>query len=248
MKRTKTIRWFRVFCCLSPWIFGCISSSGQNFDLGSWNILNLRYNITNKWSVFGEAQIRSVYFYDYFYYYEYKGGVDFRVLPNTRLALGLGHYITYQDSGNFVLPKVNDEFRIWPQVILQQSVSKLNLEHRYRAEFRFTSDGYRNRFRYRLALSYPFGKNKHGYQPFQVILGDEIFLTDKSPYFERNRFLVAFNYRISKIFTTQLGYIYQFDYKKTREIGRDYLMVGLYIELFSKKSRQTQPDVILDHN
>lgn len=243
-----TTRGFRFSCYVIALILISSNSRGQNFDLGSWNILNLRYNFTNKWSVFGEAQIRSIYFYDYFYYYEYKGGVDFKVLPNMRMALGLGHYLTYQDSGNFVLPKVNDEFRIWPQIILQQTTMKINIEHRYRAEFRFTSDGYKNRFRYRLALSYPFGKNKRGYQPFQVILGDEIFLTDKSPYFERNRFLVACNYRISRIFTTQLGYIYQFDYKKTGEIGRDYLMVGLYIELFSKKSQQTHNNVILDHN
>jgi hypothetical protein len=27
----------------------------QNFDLGSWNILNIKYNQNEKWSFFGEA-------------------------------------------------------------------------------------------------------------------------------------------------------------------------------------------------
>jgi hypothetical protein len=31
----------------------------QNFDLGSWNILNIKYNQNEKWSFFGEAQLRS---------------------------------------------------------------------------------------------------------------------------------------------------------------------------------------------
>ena len=33
------------------------SSFAQSFDLGSWNILNLKYNHSEKWSVFGEAQL-----------------------------------------------------------------------------------------------------------------------------------------------------------------------------------------------
>lgn len=47
-------------------------SVAQNFDLGSWNILNLKYNVNDKWSVFGEAQLRSLKFYTNFHYYEYK--------------------------------------------------------------------------------------------------------------------------------------------------------------------------------
>lgn len=124
----------------------------QNFDLGSWNILNLKYNVNDNWSVFGEAQLRSLKFYDNFHYYEYKGGVNYKVHKNATLSLGAGSYQTYKEGGNFVLPKNNDEFRVWPQIILFQSLGKLKIEQRYRAEFRFTSSGYRNRFRYRLGL------------------------------------------------------------------------------------------------
>ena len=49
---------------------------GQITGLGSWNILNAKFNINEKWSVFGEAQLRSLEFYDRFHYYEYKGGVN----------------------------------------------------------------------------------------------------------------------------------------------------------------------------
>ena len=121
--------------------------SAQTFEVGSWNITNLKYNIDDKWSVFGEAQLRSIKFYSNFHYYEYKGGINYKVHKNVKLTLGAGSYQTYKEGGDFILPKNNDEFRLWPQVILFQSVGKFKIEQRYRSEFRFTSNGYRNRFR-----------------------------------------------------------------------------------------------------
>lgn len=213
----------------------CVNTSdAQTSDLGSWNILNLKYNHSDKLSFFGEAQLRSLKFYNNFHYYEYKGGIDYQVYKNVKLALGAGSYQTYKEGGNFILPKNNDEFRLWPQLVLLQAVGKFKIEQRYRTEFRFTSNGYRNRYRYRLGVSYPLGKQKNGYQPFQVGVHDEIFFTDNEPYFERNRLLVALNYKPSKSSTIQIGYLHQFDYQINDETGRDFLVLGLYFDLFRK--------------
>jgi long-subunit fatty acid transport protein len=220
----------------------------QSIDLGSWNILNLKYSINDKWSVFGEAQLRSLKFYHNFHYYEYKGGVNYKVHKSVKLSLGAGSYQTYKEGGNFVLPKNNSEFRLWPQIILFHSISKIKIEQRFRAEFRFTNNGYRNRFRYRIGLSYPFGKEKNKYQPFQVSASNEIFFTDKEPYFERNRFLLAFNYKPSKATTIQIGYLHQFDYKINDETGRDFLQIGFFVELFRKQSTSKTLDTDLKDN
>lgn len=216
--------------------------SAQTFDLGSWNIVNLKYNIDEKWSFFGEAQLRSLKFYSNFHYYEYKSGVNYKVYKNVNLTLGAGSYQTYKEGGNFVLPKNNDEFRIWPQVILFQSIGQLNIEQRYRAEFRFTSNGYQNRFRYRLGLSYSFGKERNEYKPFQISASDEIFFTDNEPYFERNRLLFAINYKPLKTTTLQIGFLHQFDYKINDETGRYFLVLGFYYELFSKLISKPETD------
>lgn len=222
--------------------FSIHTLSAQNFELGSWNILNLKYSHDEKWSVFGEAQLRSLKFCSNFHYYEYKGGMNYKVHKSVMLTLGAGSYQTYKEGGNFVLPKNNDEFRLWPQIILFQSIGKLKIEQRYRAEFRFTSFGYRNRFRYRLGVSYPFGKEVNGYKPFQLSASDELFFTDKEPYFERNRMLLAFNYKPSKASTIQIGYLHQFDYKINDETGRDFFLIGYFIEL----SRKTAPITSMD--
>jgi len=206
--------------------------NSQTFDLGTWNILNFKYNLNKKMSFFSEAQIRSLKFYNDFHYYEYKGGVDLNVLKNVKLTFGIGSYQTYAEGGDFVLPKNNDELRLWPQVIIFQSVGKFKIEQRYRSEFRFTSNGHRNRFRYRLAMSYPFGKEINEYKPFHISVSNEIFFTDKEPYFERNRMLIAFSYKPSKSTSLQIGYLHQFDYKINDETGRDFIQVGYFIELY----------------
>jgi long-subunit fatty acid transport protein len=212
------------------------SAYAQKFELGSWNIINVKYSIDNKWSTFGEAQLRSLKFYNHFHYYEYKGGVSYKANKNLNIALGAGSYQTYKEGGSFVLPKNNDEFRIWPQIVLSQSIGKFTIEQRYRAEMRFTSNGYRNRFRYRLGLSYPFGEEKNGYKPFQINASNELFFTNNEPYFERNRVLISLNYKPTKTTTLQVGYLHQFDYKINDETGRDFLQIGYFIDLFRIQS------------
>ncbi|MBK7475013.1 MAG: DUF2490 domain-containing protein [Haliscomenobacter sp.] len=213
-----------------------IPGFSQAFELGSWSLLNVKYNPSEKWSVFGEAQLRSLKFYDDFHYYEYKGGVNYKISKEVALTLGVGSYQTYKEGGDFVLPKNNDEFRIWPQIVFFQTVGKLKIDQRYRLELRYTSNGYRNRFRYRFGLVYPFGKERKEYKPFQVSASNEIFFTDKEPYFERNRLLFAFNYKLSPKTTLQVGYLHQFDYRINDETGRDFLQVGYFIELFRRHS------------
>jgi len=127
--------------------------TAQTFDLGSWNILNLKYNHDEKLSFFGEGQMRSLKFYSNFHYYEFKGGINYKVHKNVKLSLGAGSYQTYKEGGDFVLPKNNNEFRIWPQLILFQSINKLKIEQRYRAELRFTSTiqiGYLHQLDYKI--------------------------------------------------------------------------------------------------
>ena len=225
--------------------FFCIKNGlAQNSDLGSWNILNLKYNIGSKWSVLGEAQFRSLKFYNNFHYYEYKGCANYKVDKNITLSIGAGSYQTFKANGNFRLPKNNDELRIWPQLILFQSFRKFKIEQRYRAEFRLTSNGYRNRFRYRFGLSYPFVKSAKKYKPYQISASNELFFTNNEPYFERNRILLAFNYKPTKASTLQIGYLYQFDYKINDETGRDFLQIGYFIELFRKQN--SNPDYEID--
>ncbi len=216
--------------------------SAQKIEMGSWNILNLKYSTSEKLSFFGEAQLRSLKFYNDFHYYEFKGGFNYKIHKSSKLTLAAGSYQTYKEGGDFVLPKNNNEFRVWPQIVMLQSLGKIKVEQRYRMEMRFTNNGYRNRFRYRLGLSYLFGKEIKDFKPFQISASNEIFFTDKQPYFERNRLLFAFNYKPTKATSLQIGYLHQFDYKINDETGRDFFQIGYFIELSRKSSNNSTVD------
>lgn len=222
------------YICIFTFFCFTKNTFSQTTGLGSWNIINLQYSHNTKLSFFGEAQLRSLKFYNHFHYYEYKAGFMYKVNPDLKVGLGGGSYQTFKEGGDFLLPKNNNEFRLWPQVILTQNIGKIKVEQRYRAEMRFTTMGYRKRFRYRLGLSYNFGKTKIGYKPFLIGLSNELFFTNNEPYFERNRFLVSLTYKPTKTTSIQLGYLHQFDYKINDETGRDFFQIGYFIELNSR--------------
>jgi len=135
-------------------------SFAQNDKLGTWNIVNFKYNADQKWSVWAESQTRSQLFFNHFFYYEIKGGIGYSINKNFSFLFGTGRYATYSNDGNFKKPFANEEFRLWQQITMNQYLDRLKFEHRYRIEQRWLSNGgYRNRFRYRLNVVLPL-KNK----------------------------------------------------------------------------------------
>jgi hypothetical protein len=203
----------------------------QTKGLGSWNIFNVKYTVNKKWSLFSEAQLRSLGFYSNFHYHEIKGGANFALNEHVLFTLAGGNYQTYSENGNFALPKNNNEIRLWPQITLNQKIGQLKLEHRYRAELRFTSNGYRNRFRYRLGITFPLSFLDSTLSKLHLTCNNELFFTDNEPYFERNRSFVGIQYKATKKTTLQIGYIHQFDYKINDETGLDFLVLGYYLSL-----------------
>lgn len=215
-------------------LFAVCTSFAQN-DLGSWNILNINMKINSKWSAFTEGQIRSLSFYDNFHYQELKVGVSYKIKTNFSVTTGIGDYNTYSEGGNFVRPMQNNEIRTWVQANLKNPFDYIIFEHRYRAEQRFTSNGYRNRFRYRLSAVVPLQGKKIMPKTFYLSAWNEIFFTDNEPFFERNRLFIGGGYEFSESFAVQTGYIHQFDYKINDETGRAFFNIALLYSFDLKK-------------
>lgn len=213
-------------------------SFAQNDKLGSWNVVNFKYNLDHKWSVWAESQTRSQLFFNNFFYYEIKGGLGYAIDKNFSLLFGTGRYATYSNDGNFKKPYANEEFRLWEQITMNQYLDRLKFEHRYRIEQRWlTNGGYRNRFRYRLNAVLPLKNKRLDPKTFYLTAYDEIFLTNIAPYFERNRVFGGFGYKFNDAFVLQPGYIYQFDYRADNtKSGKGFFQVALFIELEKHKS------------
>jgi Protein of unknown function (DUF2490) len=205
-------------------------------SLGSWNIITLKMPLRQKWALFGEAQIRSLKFYSNFHYYEYKAGVQYKLHKQLTIAIGVGNFDTYASGDNFKTPIVNDETRTWMQLTMNQPLQRLKMEHRYRAEQRWTSNGFRNRFRYRLGITLPIQKQIVEPAGFYAYAWNELFFTNTAPYFERNRVSAGMGHTFRTPFSVQLGWVNQFDYRINDETGRNFLQLSLLFNILLKKS------------
>lgn len=174
-------------------------------DLGNWNVTNVNIKVNENWNVFAEAQLRSLSLYNNYLYYEFKGGLTHKINSNFSVTTGIGSYNTFSEGGNFQEPIQNKEIRSWAQINMKNPLEFISFEHRYRAEQRFTSNGYRNRFRYRLSATIPLNNKKIVPKTVYALIWNEIFFTDKEPFLERNLLFIGGCYEISRNIALQLG-------------------------------------------
>ncbi len=223
-------------------LFACFFFSSAFAQTGSWNIVNAKGTINDKWSIYAEGQLRSWKFYDDFYYYELKSAVNYNIDKNFSVTGGIGTYHTYTNTGNFKKPVTSNEFRSWLQLFLAQRFGRLNIDHRYRIEQRWLTAGYKNRYRYRLNVLVPLNHKILENKTVYVTAYDEIFFTNKIPYFERNRLFGGMGYKFNNRLTLQPGYIKQFDYNLTRRFAKGYLQLTVFLTGNFKKVLHSRAD------
>jgi hypothetical protein len=199
-------------------------------SFGTWNIINVSSAVNDRLGVFGEAQLRSLMFYDDFHYYEFKGGASWEFNDQLTVLGGIGRYDTYSPGDNFASPRLTREIRSWGQATLKSVMGRAKLEHRYRAEQRYTNNGYRNRFRYRIGCTVPLNRPVIEPGTIYASVWNEVFLTNRAPFFERNRAFAGLGWELNTLVTVIAGYVYQYDYRLTDETGRDFLQIGLYLD------------------
>ncbi|MCA6441762.1 MAG: DUF2490 domain-containing protein [Chitinophagaceae bacterium] len=153
-------------------------------------------------------------------------------------VLAVGKYDTYQPTGTFKTPIVTNEFRIWEQLILNNTIDRLKIEHRYRFEQRFINgDSYRNRFRYRLNTILPINNKVIQKKTFYLNLSDEIALNNRDVFFEQNRIFVGAGYGISNQVTIQAGWLNRFDnFGNGMEQKKKFLQLSLLLSFSEAKS------------
>ena len=241
------LKFHRTYFCLLFLLLNFFSFS-QTSRLGSWNLLNIKCNLTPNWNAFSEFQLRSQSFYNDFSYYEIKGGVSYKVNRLFSTVIGAGRYMTYSDSANFKLPFANKEWRIWEQLVMNNHISKVKLENRIRIEQRWTSSlGYRNRFKYRMHLTVPLNNKKIVPRTFYVNGWNEIYLTNSDPHFEQYRYYFGAGYEVSKNLTLQSGFLRQVTYRlDNTDIGKNYFQVSVLVEMDAYKEHHEKTPASVD--
>lgn len=196
----------------------------------SWWVYAGDHSIHGPWGVYSEVQIRRSDFASIWQQFQTRDALTYRFSP--RVQVVTGYVFTYTDRyGDFPVARAFNEHRTYQQISVRQEVSKLALEHRYRAEQRWIQNyttgndfywRYQNRFRYQLRGVFPVTKMTAAGHQWYLFFGDEILL----PYgpnhgtnsFDQNRVFAGVGYRVTRNNTLELGYLNQFIIQRNNRI------------------------------
>jgi hypothetical protein len=169
-----------------------------------------------KWGGFAEVQARGNAVFHQFFYRELKAGVSYDISEHFTFTLAGGHYST-SDFRALSDGPLNTEKRLWQQLVVNQHLSRLKFEHRYRVEqrwfnYRDGSTPFRNRIRYRLNMFIPLNRPTITAKTTFLTIYDELFLNPKGPTFERNRVFAGVGYQLDNHWIVQAGWVNQTNY------------------------------------
>lgn len=209
-------------------LFFHFNLNAQTNVLGGWYVASLNYHFNKKFVLYTEVQARSQHVLNDFYYHELKAGIGYNIAGNYAALLGFGNYETYTFPGDFKKPVAVNEYRLWEQFVMNNTLSRVKFEQRYRIEQRWLNGNFFNRFRYRFQTTVPINHAIITKNTFFINAFDEVFFTDKPPYFLRNRVYGGAGFQFNKVLTLQTGFVRQFDYRTTDNgSGKNFMLTSL---------------------
>lgn len=211
-------------------------AKAQNNKTGIFGIATivLPGDSLHRWGGYAELQARGDGLFSNFFYSETKAGISYDLDRSFTALLGTGRYVTNDNPENLT---VATEFRLWEQMTVNQFLSRLKIEHRYRIEQRWVNGLYRNRFRYRLNMFIPLNHKKIDAKTWFISVYDEVFMNNKAPHFERNRFSAALGYQFDKSINVQAGWLNQYNYSPTFAADKNNLALTFMYRINRKNAK-----------
>ncbi len=179
-----------------------------------WISTNNVFRISEKWAILNDIHIRRTDFIAEPNFYFLRGGAQYYIKPNLRVAAGYAHlWLTTQ--GNW--DAFQNENRIYQQFSISQRYEKLNALFRLRTEQRFfnnivdgaslNDDFTVHRTRFLVSVGFPFKKGGDT----QFILADEIHLNFGKNViyntFNQNRLTAGIKHKINDHWSFDCGYM-----------------------------------------
>lgn len=190
-------------------VFAFYTGRAQSEEkLGSWFIYNGFFNVTPKFQLFLESQVRTWETFSNPENFFIRPYFNYNLNKSLQTGLGLEYHKIWTYAENPDNRHTADEYRMTLQVMAFQHIGRVSLQHRYRYEFRNITTGNRQRTRYRIQATIPINKKKPDKGVVFANTFNE-FMVDTEPTlnFSQNRFYVAGGYYFTKNLNIQLGYL-----------------------------------------
>lgn len=197
----------------------------------TWLMYFGNHRLTDHWGFNTEYQWRRTDGLEQWQQSLLRAGVDFYGKQGLQLTAGYAWIKTFP-YGEQPVSHVNDEHRIWQQVLMKSITGRCEIQHRFRLEQRLLEnwvvieDGnylqdnmlYRQRARYRVMLTVPLSKKQMADKTLFLTASDEVFIGFgkgiAKNVLDQNRLAVALGWRFNAACNIQLGYLNQYIIKK----------------------------------
>jgi len=187
---------------------GCVMVNAQDEaeeSLGAWYLYNGTNRVSERLSVYTEAQLRYYETTDNFNQMILRTGLNYHINPNAMATIGYGFIDTDPYFGEVPGEENFKENRIYEQFVLKNTLWEFHFEHRYRLEHRFLDFGddtqTQHRVRYRLQATLPLT------DIFFINLYDELMVNLQDDLFGQNRIYAALGVNVTHNSNIQLGYL-----------------------------------------
>ncbi|MBL8002488.1 MAG: DUF2490 domain-containing protein, partial [Flavobacteriales bacterium] len=209
-----------------PWSLEAqrVTDPNANLWISHWG----DQRVTDKWSFHTEAHIRRADMGADWQQLLIRPAVNYHLNDQVMFTLGYSYYYNYP-YGQYPITYPNWEHHLFQQVQLSSAYGRLKVTHRFRMEERFIAKmgpsaedpaqgefvryTYQNRFRYRVWLTLPLGREKVEPGVFSANLYDELFInfgdSQRTDYVNQNRISALLGYQVSMPFSVLAGYLYQ---------------------------------------
>ncbi len=225
--------------CLKLFLLGVISSTAQQ-QTGNWIMYFGTNEINEKISIHSEVQHRNYTISPTnIEQLLLRTGLNYHLNPKASATIGYAHIGNHLYESERKSPEI-EEHRIWEQFLTTNNIGRVKFEHRYRFEQRFIESDFKMRFRYRLMLFYPLNRPLIEKGSFYIGIYDELFINDKSNFFDRNRLYAGLGYQYDSNIHFQLGILRQ----EVQSAAKTFLQFGMIYNTDLSKKKSTKNNKI----
>jgi len=180
----------------------------QEDDLGAWYIYNGFFKFTPKVEFFFETQLRNNQIFENPEAYFFRPYITYNVIKELQFGVSAEYHKHFTYTDDYADQSSREEFRIDLMAILSQKIGRVNIQHRYRYEFRNINSYGGNRMRYRLQVTIPLNSENFDKGTIFINTNNEFFINNQPEWsFDQNRLYFAMGYHFTKSLNLQLGYM-----------------------------------------
>lgn len=189
-----------------------------------WFVYTGSFTIKPKLAIHTEYQWRRVNGIKNWQQGLFRTGINYAIHKDVSLNAGYA-FAEIFSYGDYPNANAFPEHRIFEQVVLKQTINKIEMSHRITLEQRFVGKVnvannqknvdwiYLNRIRYRLRTEIPVNIKRSTANKWRIILQDELFIgwgkNVGANIFDQNRVGVLLGYKLNKNIKIEAGYLNQ---------------------------------------